>query len=69
MGGWAQEQAPRGSGQSTEPDRVPEAFGQYSWARGVILGDGLVQGQELDSMSLEGFFQFSLFCNYAEMHF
>lgn len=35
----------RERGHSTRPDRAQRAFGQCSWAHGVILGG--VQGQEL----------------------
>ena len=51
-----------GSGHSTKPDRVQQAFEKYSKARGVNLGDGSVQGQELDSVILVGPFQLSIFC-------
>ena len=37
-GAWALEQAPQGSGHSTKPERVQEAFGQLSQAHGVTLG-------------------------------
>lgn len=33
---------------SMKPDRAQETFGQCFQAHGVILGDGPVQGQELD---------------------
>lgn len=38
--------------------RVPEAFGQYSQAHDVSLGDGPLHGQELNLMSLVDVFQF-----------
>lgn len=41
-------------------DRVQEAFEQYSWARGVTLGSGAVQGQ--GSVIFVGPFQLSIFC-------
>ena len=37
-GGRALGQAPQGSGQGTESDRIQEAFGQHSQAFGLILG-------------------------------
>ncbi|RMC03228.1 hypothetical protein DUI87_20422 [Hirundo rustica rustica] len=55
-GVWTLEQALQGSGHS-KPDRVQEAFARYSQAHGVTLGDDLVQGQELDLMTLVGPFQ------------
>ncbi|KAF4803151.1 hypothetical protein TURU_017691 [Turdus rufiventris] len=61
--GWALEQAPQGSGHSPSLTRVQEVFGQRSWVHGVTLGDGPVQCQELDLMSLLTLFQFSLFCD------
>lgn len=36
--GWALEQAPQGSGQSTNPDRVQDAFEECSQAHGIGLG-------------------------------
>lgn len=37
-------------------------FGQCPRAPGVALGDGFVQGQELDLMILVGPFQLRIFC-------
>lgn len=34
-----------------------------NWACGVALGNGSVQGKELDSMAFVGLFQLSWFCD------
>lgn len=39
------------------------AEGQYPQAHSVILGNGLVQGQELEQSILVGSFQMSIFCD------
>ncbi|KAJ7410505.1 hypothetical protein WISP_107936 [Willisornis vidua] len=57
---WALDQ---GSGHSTKADRVQEPFGQCSQAPDLTLGDGPVQGQELDSMILVDTFQLNIFCD------
>lgn len=50
---------------STKPDRVRDAFGQHTWARGVTLGDGPVQGQELDLMVLVSSFQLRILSDFV----
>lgn len=44
-----------------QPGKDQEAFGQYSQEHGAALGEGAVQGWELESMIPVGTFQFSLF--------
>ncbi|KAJ7397258.1 hypothetical protein BTVI_136908 [Pitangus sulphuratus] len=60
VGHWNSSQ---GNGHSTKPERVQEAFGGYTQAPSVTLGDGSVQGKALDSMILVGPFQLSIFCD------
>lgn len=43
------------------------AEGQYSQAHAAILGDGLMQGQELDYRILVGPFQMSIFCDLVKL--
>lgn len=45
-------------GKRSQRDRVQEAFGKYSWAHGVNLGDDAVGA----GPGVEGPLQFSLFC-------
>lgn len=45
---------------STKTEWVQGAFGQYPWAHSVILGDGAVEGWELDLMILTDPFQLSM---------
>ncbi|KAJ7405074.1 hypothetical protein BTVI_70350 [Pitangus sulphuratus] len=45
-------------------DRIQEVFGQYSQAHDVTLGDGPVQGQELDLIFV-GPFQLGIFLDYV----
>lgn len=44
------EQTPEGNGKSTEPVQVQELFRKHSQVPDVTLGDGALQGQELESM-------------------
>lgn len=38
-----------------------------NWACGMTLGNGSVQGKELDSMTLVGLFQLSWFCGSVKL--
>lgn len=53
----------KGKWSQCQPARVQETFGLFSQTPGVTLGDGILQGQEVESMVLVGPFQLSWLCN------
>lgn len=50
-------------GNSTEANRVQEAFEKYSWVHGVILEEDVVQDQKLDSVIFVGPFPLKTLCD------